>query len=171
MNGKLCYLVYWCKINVIFSFSETLCQRKIVELYIELLERTVELRYLKLLLSLMNTSEPFVHKNCPLRVAQKIFLRKICNSKTSVFTEKCFKSFGVVHGPSKAVERNDFLWRIVVFLISDNWASVHLVTAKKSGSFRLPSVNCEKWLRFCNDLGRYFLEIFGINDFLHGRIN
>ena len=31
--------------------------------------------------------------------------------------------------------------------------------------------NCEKWRGFCDDLGRYFLEIPRSNDFLHGRIN
>ena len=84
------------------------CQRENVELYIELLERTIELWSLKLLLS----SEPLVHKNCPSRVARKNILRKSCNSKTSAFTDKCFKAFGVLYGPSQlvsyAVERNDF---------------------------------------------------------------
>ena len=48
------------------------CQRETAEIYIEFLERTVELWHLKLLMSLSNTTELFVHKNCPSRVAQKI---------------------------------------------------------------------------------------------------
>ena len=55
--------------------------------------------------------------------------------------------------------REYFLWRIVVFLISDNWLSVRLETAEWSVSFKLPSANCEKLQGFCDDLECYFLEI------------
>ena len=57
------------KVMIVESRS---CQRETIELYIELLERNIELRHLKLLLSLMNTSEPIIPKNYPSRVAQKI---------------------------------------------------------------------------------------------------
>ena len=73
------------------------CQRETVELYIELLERTVELRHIKLFLSLKNTSEKFVHKNCPSRVAQKYSKKKLQFQNLS-FHRKCFKAFGVVYG-------------------------------------------------------------------------
>ena len=87
------------------------CQRETVELYIEILERTVELRYLKLLLSLMNTRRTICPQKLSSRVAQKNILRKSCNSKTSTFSDKCFKAF--VYGPFELVswpmDRNDFL--------------------------------------------------------------
>ena len=69
-------------------------------------------------------------------------------------------------------------WKGVIFsdeslfsFFFNNWSSLSLATAEKSVSSRLPSVNCEKWRGFCDNLERYFLEIRMANDFLHGRIN
>ena len=57
------------------------------------------------------------------------------------------------------------------FLYLSHCSSVRLETAKRSVASRLPSVNCDKWWGFCDDLGCYFLEIRRAYDFLHGRIN
>ena len=140
------------------------CQTETVELYIELLEWTVKLRHLKLLLSLMN----ILRNNCPQKLSVKSctknILRKSCNSK----------AFRVVYGSSEllpwAVEKSDFPWRIVVFLIFENWPNVCFETAEKT----FPSVclqsTVKKRRRLCDDLGRHLLEIRSANDFLHGRI-
>ena len=77
--------------------------RETIELYIELLERTEELRHLRLFLSLMNTLKTICLQKLFVESCTKNILRKSCNSKTSAFTDKCFKAFGVVYGLSELV--------------------------------------------------------------------
>ena len=67
-------------------------------------------------------------------------LYKKCSKKELLSQTNFSKHLELV---SWAVERSDFLWLIVVFLISNNWPSVCLERAERNVSFRLPSANCE----------------------------
>ena len=149
--------------------------RETVRLYIELLEKIVELGRLKLLLTLMNVFRTQCPQKLSVESSQGNILWKSCNSQTSALTDKCLKALRVdiahLIGPLSCGQEWFFFWRIVVFLISDNWPSLCLEAAKRIISFRLPSANCEKWRGFCDGLGGYFIETRRANDSLHIRIN
>ena len=61
--------------------------------------------------------------------------------------------------------KSDFLWRIILFLISNNWLSLCMETAKRSISSKLLSANRETWQGFCENQGCYLFEISRANDF------
>ena len=75
------------------------CQRETVELYIKFLE----LRHLKLLLSIMNILRTICPQKLSVESFTKNIQRKSSNSKSSAFTDKCFNVIGVVYGSSELV--------------------------------------------------------------------